>query len=278
MNCLRSVLKQYRVPDEIIVVDASSAVLPQDSLRFMEENDVLYIKSSKGLTLQRNIGVQIASGDLFSFIDDDVELEADYFRKVIDAFINHPDLGGCTGCISNITHYGKLSQLFRRIFLLDTSTGSGRLLLSGHPDFNHDMSQTESVEILSGCNMTYKKNVFHSNMFDENLTDYSLGEDVDFSFRVSRKYPLLQLADARLTHHMSQNARSSSVKGLSMLLSNSKYLSNKYFGMGLAPFTGWLWSAFGIGAIQLISSVRKRDMFEFRAFIQAFILISRSRL
>lgn len=69
---------------------------------------------------------------------------------------------------------------------------------------------TSSTEWLSGCNMAYKREVFEHLEFDWKLLKYSYSEDVDFSFRIFKKYgrgSIYILSDAKLVHNQSSSGR-----------------------------------------------------------------------
>jgi GT2 family glycosyltransferase len=75
-------------------------------------------------------------------------------------------------------------------------------------------STTRPTEALRLCGLAFRRDVFDEFSFDESLTGPALKEDIDFSYRVSRRYKLLIVPDARFRHlkspadRMSQQARS----------------------------------------------------------------------
>src|ERR1017187_3931880 len=89
-TCLDAINSQTCLPKEIIVVDASGDDKVKNEVEKNNpyKTEVKYIHSSPGLTLQRNIGVKAASGELIAFLDDDIVLENDYFERIIPVFAN----------------------------------------------------------------------------------------------------------------------------------------------------------------------------------------------
>ena len=80
VNLLDSLRNQTRLPDELIIVDASDN---DDTKNMLEEQgnqlpfDVVYRSTAPGLTRQRNIGISLSRGSLLFFFDDDVVLETE---------------------------------------------------------------------------------------------------------------------------------------------------------------------------------------------------------
>lgn len=213
--CIESILKQTFLPHEIIIVDSSEKKGLDSMLkrRFpITHPKIKYIYSKVSLTAARNIGVKHSSGDLIFFFDDDVILDKDYIKEVVKVFTNDKDgkIGGVMGQITNVQRIPKdwkdiLNLNLSRLFHLPRQ-GDGKILLSGFPTSVHGKKRTMKVEFLSGCMMAYRRKVFDTFMFDEQLgklSGYCYMEDVDFSYRVSRKYSLIYTPFAKLEHYPS---------------------------------------------------------------------------
>jgi len=191
VNLLDSLRNQTRLPDELIVVDASDN---DDTENMLAEQgnqlpfDVVYQRASPGSARQRNIGFGLSRVRYLFFFDDDVVLEPEYVRIIYDTFLEHGQgqLGGVTGRIANIKESPKAwERIFKRLFFL-SDFGQGKVKLSGFPSLRIG-EKPASVELLSGCNMVYPRKVFSQFLFDEALTGYSYMEDVDLSLRVGRE-------------------------------------------------------------------------------------------
>lgn len=112
VRCINSILKQNRLPDEIIVVNTGNVdTLSSKIKEMLNERKLacavrcLCICSNAGLTIQRNIGVKASSGDIIFFFDDDVVLEEDFVDKIVRVFEYDSDkkIGGASGIITNVT-------------------------------------------------------------------------------------------------------------------------------------------------------------------------------
>ncbi len=234
---LWSLREQTLLPIELIVVDASDSCATCDFIDAEKKNisfSIKYIQSAPCLTQQRNAGARQATGDYICFLDDDVVLDKEYLSKASEAFrIQGPvEVGGITGKITNAHSHRKWpDRLFSRIFFL-TESGSGRMKPSGFPTYRNGDAQAE-VEVLSGCNMMYSREVLYRFSFDEKLHGYCYMEDVDFSYRVGRYYRLIYQPKARLEHFPSTYRTADSRLLKRMLVRNQLYLARKNLPRGV---------------------------------------------
>jgi GT2 family glycosyltransferase len=231
VNFLDSLRNQTRLPDELIIVDASDnddtknmLVERSDQLPF----DVVYKRTSPGSARQRNIGFSLSRGNYLFFFDDDVVLEPEYIRIIEDTFDEQREekFGGMMGRITNTNQSSKLwDRVFKKIFFL-TDLGEGKVKLSGFPSLKIGKNPSY-VEVLSGCNMVYPREVFSQFLFDEALTGYSYMEDVDLSFRVGREYLLYYQPKARLNHYPTTYKTYDTRAFRKMMIQHHRYLFEK---------------------------------------------------
>lgn len=225
LRLLKALTEQYRQPNEVIIVDASFEDTLEDVLYVQKDTGhtqfpfrLVYIHSEPGLTKQRNIGVKASKADILVFLDDDTlpdRFYLSYLEKVFEEDEGH-EIGGAMGRITEErgskwdTFLRKLAIYYARLFLL-TRPGVGRIQISGfptHPFLNNSSKGRLDVEVLSGANMAYRRQVFEQGYwFDEWFSSYSYMEDVDFSYRVSRCWRLVYEPKALIRHLVSPSAR-----------------------------------------------------------------------
>lgn len=260
VTCLKSISVQTYSIAQLIIVDSSDQ--PLNSLsKFVDvfnrknfsSTNLVYLHTRPGLTFQRNRGVACAEADVVFFFDDDVVLPPQYIAYLMETFQANPDYGGGMGTIANI-HSGleRPSDYLRRFFLLTHSGGDGRMQRSGLPAHSHGKLDFMEVEVLSGA-AAYRSRVFDDFTFDENLTGYAYMEDVDFSYRVSRRYKLFYDPRAVLEHHHSPLARDKITANRRMFLVNHNYL----FFKNIYPNCRWcilyyIWSILGLFLLALL--------------------------
>lgn len=253
---LHSLNHQQMLPDELLIIDSSDS----DETCNLIANTVssvpyttTYIRSEKGLTKQRNLGVAKSCGQYLFFFDDDIILEPDYIKVVYNTFCQYSgqNIGGIAGKISNVTPKRDLAEgLFKKLFFL-TTLGNGKLKASGFPAHRMD-NQASFVEVVCGGTVAYTREVFSTFNFDEKLAGYSYMEDVDFSYRVSRKHRLLYQPQARLAHYATTYKNANSRILRRMMIQNHSYIFRKNISQDYYHLYAHLASVLGIFLYNLL--------------------------
>jgi GT2 family glycosyltransferase len=184
------------------VVDASR------DPRGVEVDDVDYVRTERAsLPAQRNLALEAARHDLVVFLDDDVELEPEYLAAVERWFSARQACVGVSGYIVNDDLRGWTGRLLR--LALGFANDDGKLRRSGDAAYLRRPAVATRVDLLSGCNMTYRRETIEGLglRFDERLGGYGYMEDVDFALLASDHGELWMLPEARLVHKKSLTAR-----------------------------------------------------------------------
>ncbi len=213
-DCLASLQRQTEPPIEILVVEANdapaSSLLPSICGEGVRALGVRVLRTRPGLPHQRNVGIDHAVGEILSFFDDDTVLEPGYLAAVADEFARDRDhrIGGVGGALvpDPTPQWSPLRRAFLKLFLLPHH-GTGRLQRSGHPEYLLSPAERQEVQFLSGCNMSFRREVFASARFDERLDGYAHGEDLHFSHLVSRCWRLVVTPRARIDHREAGGGR-----------------------------------------------------------------------
>ncbi len=94
LDLIRSLYKCFFADYEIIVVDNGSSKNNPDVIK-VEFPDVILLKSEKNLGFAggNNLGIQEAQGDYLLFINNDVEVERDFFEPLIQELDNDRSVG-----------------------------------------------------------------------------------------------------------------------------------------------------------------------------------------
>ena len=211
---LLNILEQSMLPDEIIIVDASEdgetkAVC--DALQTKSQSKIVYVKSVKGLTIQRDVGIKSSRGNFVLMLDDDVILDENCIEHLV-LFLSNPDnkeIGGVSAYIVN--QWGKdidnlWFRFLKKIGFFPKEIEAGKYLEWGFP-VELAYLKLEGVfaytDFLPGGSTLWKREVL--NYYKPNVDIYTYGgEDKEFSLRVGRKYKLAVLKKAKIVHYRSE--------------------------------------------------------------------------
>ncbi len=269
MSCLAAHAASPSIP--ILVIDASTteatryvcegiARRPESSL------NLIYRRASQpGLTHQRNEAVGICrelGAKLVHFIDDDTEVLAGYFDAVERRFHQDPTVMGVGGIIIN---QPLVKYLTIKSFFLMGSRRPASVLRSGRPVLGQypGARATARVEWLSGCSMSFRITAFDDQMFDSRLQGYSLGEDYDFGFRLSRKHRLAIEPMATCIHHLTPTARSSMRTHARQRTKATHDWVCEHSAFGLSRTAFW-WSTFGDFLLHAVNGTLRANVVSLR--------------
>ncbi len=237
-NCLDSLLVQTLPPDEVIVVDQSSDDSIKNILNEYQQKHSQVIQTfvyahqeQKSSARARNFGISLATGEIICFTDDDIILNPDYFEKVLGYF-KDPQVGGVAGNVLNppsmVQFKSRIRMLIMRIFLISSFDGKMSASGFGLPIFERKIDQVLEVELYSGYSMNFRRELILADPFDDWFEGYSFREDVDVSYRISRKAKLLMVPDAYFLHNHSYVGRTDIKTLKKMQLRNYRYVFLKH--------------------------------------------------
>jgi glycosyltransferase involved in cell wall biosynthesis len=195
---VKNVQNQTKKAKTLIVIDSSDEI-NSDLLNF-ESNKDLNLKyfhtSIKSASKQRNIGIDycftdlnIEDDDLILFLDDDLIIPDNYIEKLVNGI--KLGFNGISGISINpnfnVNLVTRILDVY--LFLFGIKTGfKGEVLKSGFTNPVDRRKNEKFIEVswLICCAMWQAK-FLRGIRFDENLTGYSLGEDVILSTHLKYK-------------------------------------------------------------------------------------------
>ncbi len=267
-KCLESILRQTFLPGEVIIVDNSN----REEIRIKKMAEgltpsfgkrnirLIYIhnKRENSSTVARNMGIQHSSGNIISFLDDDVILREKYYEEIIKVFKDNPKTLGVEGKVIFTTEGKRIrffvAQLLGRLFSLGfIEKNRCRVLPSLGVTYTSE-NKIINCQWISGASV-FKKEVFKKFRYDENLKKYSDGEDIDISFRIFRKYPhsLFIAPEAKYFHKVSPVGRVSGREKIRMKEIYRLYIFYKVMEQTFKHRAIYLWSRIGEIIFKIIS-------------------------
>jgi GT2 family glycosyltransferase len=209
---LRSLSSMAELPGEVIVVDGSPGFETEKSAQDVVRElalpfDLIYVRSPKGLTRQRNVGVDLSSKAFLFFLDDDAIPQAGYFRELRRVLVQDRAgaIGAVGGCIIN-----EIDKPISRRWQLRRTLG---IIPKVEPYiYNHagttaptglqkPFRGVREVDMFPGGACVIRRSVLNQIRFSEFFQGYSYGEDLEMSLRIRRQWRIQYCGDARVWHY-----------------------------------------------------------------------------
>ena len=250
---LHSVANQIRVPNEVIIVDASFNSKTKellDSSNFNLNLKYFMVEAEhRGLTKQRNFGIHKLASDseVVIFLDDDLIIEREFCQNILSNF-GDSEIIGAEGYITNehkwlrianneVINYNffqldgfkyklNVRDRFRKYLGLYPSKIQPGLI----PEYGHgktSLPPTDKIyfiEHLTGCMMAFRTDILMKVKFSEFFEGYGLYEDFDFSVRASAFGKLVADTNAKCEHHHDPSGRPNYFKYGKMVVWNGYYV------------------------------------------------------
>jgi GT2 family glycosyltransferase len=207
----RSLFEQTVGPQSLIIVDQSydeesrhrvEIELAKAAARGMAwKLNYIHDKEVSGGAMARNRAMNVADGNIWLFLDDDVVLEPEFIERLLAVYRENPDADGVSGIITNYPLPPVISRIWSRLFLRGPFHDE-RQPIYWRADRLRNAAPIV-VRRFGGGLMSFRASVVRDLRFDENLYGVSDGEDVDFCTRLGPDAKMLIAPSARLEHRHS---------------------------------------------------------------------------
>ncbi|HYO60273.1 MAG TPA: glycosyltransferase family 2 protein [Actinomycetota bacterium] len=266
LKTVRSLVAQTVLPAELVVVDSSEDTPTRAEIEALCSAAGIKLDfhhpAPRGLTVQRNVGIDRSTGDPVFFVDDDVWLDPDCHEEVLKEYERWgPELGGIRATPKRPARPSLGTRIYRRIFGIGGwwPEASGKVRPGFYAEGVSDSAGVRKLEYFNGWFMSYRREVFDHERFDEALAGYGYKEDIDFSYRVSRRYTLVQTPKARCDHLKSDASRLNSHQLQRMNLANQFYLHRKLMPQTAFHKAALWWAWIGLFILNLGKAAQTRD-------------------
>lgn len=272
---VRSVLRQTCLPSELLIVDQSlgnenrqgvAQAYVETAAPARQPVDLNYIQDSaiSGLTEARNRAIGVARGDIWLFLDDDVVLEPDFIKELMNVYQRYPHVAGVSGVVTNYTPYSWPFRLWSTVFLRGPFQDPRQAIYWKANRMRWD--EPVRVDRFTGALMSFRADVILGLRFDNNLRGVSDGEDVDFCASLGPYAVLMMAPRARLVHNQSPSGREQS-HWLRRHARSKHYLYRRNWQRGFRNRGCFIWLNIGYTLAAAFASARRHSAEPWRAML-----------
>jgi GT2 family glycosyltransferase/glycosyltransferase involved in cell wall biosynthesis len=208
--CIGSILRKTDYPNfEIVILDNSRGESPE-GIQYLHDLGLNVVECNLSFNWARlnNIGVRHATGELYLFLNDDIEItSADWLEQLVRQAVRPQ-----TGAVGALLYYPDGALQHAGVLLVDYGGGCVHLFHKQMPSENiyrklHET--TREVSAVTGACLMLSRNKFEeAGGFDEELA--VVGNDIDLCLRLTEKgYRNIWTPLCSLTHHESISRKSS---------------------------------------------------------------------
>ncbi len=285
-RCIRSIGEQTRLPRQVIVVDAGDLGEVRHILAAECEAQgiaFVYRQAQPSTTRQRNEGAALVDAEVTFFLDDDVELGKDYIEQILSVYESDPNgaIAGACGVLDPAPQPGRgFWQWYARLFLLPETRvdAAPRMKASNYPVHSTMLTQPRDTELMPSTAVSYRTSVFREFLFDANLTGYVMAEDLDLSYRVSRRYRLRVLPQAIFRHSKSPVSRNDRRETEKRRLLFTQYFFRKNLAGRLRCWLARYWALLGLGLRYAFVALKSGDAQWLQGYFAGLRAAARNRI
>jgi GT2 family glycosyltransferase len=262
IDLLRSIERLNNASVEVVVVDNGSKVNPKG--RLLEEFPwITFVRSETNLGFAggNNLGMKVASGEYFFFINNDTEFSGDILPRMVALLEQNPSVG----ILCPVIHYFQLPQhiQYAGFTAMNPYTGRNRCLTEIDSSSDNGINYTHFAH---GAAMLIPKLVVETvGMMDENYFLYY--EELDWSQSIKKAgFTIAVDTQSSLFHKESQSVGEGELK--SYLMARNRILYMRKFSKPFQLITFWLFFLGIASPWYIFQCVVKRKYSHIRAFME----------
>jgi GT2 family glycosyltransferase len=270
-----SIWQQSAGAREVIIVDQSRDGESREAVetqyrdlprKGQEPPELKYIRDASipGLAPARNRAMEVATGDIWLFLDDDVILERDFLQQILAVYASCIEAVGVSGVVTNYPRPAGISRVWNTVFV------RGPFFDDRQPVYWQAERLRNSGPIrvtrLGGGLMSFRAGAVRGRRFDENLLGVSDGEDADFCAHLGPQALLLIAPRARLVHNQSPAGREPG-HWLARHARALTYLYHRNWRHGVKNRLCYMWLNLGCALVASLACLRRGSLQPWRSLL-----------
>lgn len=245
---IANLTNQTILPTELLLIDGAPAVDTATeqivaTLMHLTPFPIRYIRHGGGTAIQRNVGIDHASGEFVAFIDDDIRLESDFFAHILQVFADDVNcqVGGVAGYITNQylnPHLSPRWRWYRRLKLFTTYEPGRYDFVTGYPINRYLQSphtMIRPIDFMGSNCAVWRRQVFAAGLrFDSFFWGHGVLEDAHLALRAGKQWTLLECGRAHCLHLHTPSGRESTRQTAVKTATNYRYVF-----VDIVPHRSW---------------------------------------
>jgi len=271
---VRSMLEGVALPSEVIIVDQSADRASYDAVHeeFQKARDrqsllprleYAHEPSIAGVSAARNVGMSLAQEAIWLFLDDDVIMEPDFIKELMDAYSDPLSVDGVSGIITNYALMPITHRLWLWIFERGPFADPRQPLYWNAK--TADITGNIKVPFFTGALMSFRAEAVRNVRFDEGAGACHC-EDTDVCLLLGKNARLVIAPRARLAHMISQSAREKA-HWIRMPTLSYAFLFRRHFSAKMSDRIQFYWLCAGLALMAGASSLRRFSLKPWRTFV-----------
>jgi GT2 family glycosyltransferase len=238
-HCIQRVLDQSNQRKEIIVIDSSSNDESEELISRYPDIRYVHVRGQRNNMPQaRNEGIQLSTGELIAFIDDDSMVQPGWLDALVEVY-QDDSIGAAGGRVIAMPE-PYCNQWKGEPHL--TVAASGRVVAK-----DAGLISTYPIEVdhLIGCNMSFRRKALEMvGGFDQNYTQTNLREETDMCVRVKKVgWRIIFHPSIAVMHFSARSLQPYFLERPTVQFSNGRngaYFALKHFGITPRTLAGQL--------------------------------------
>lgn len=223
--CIKRLLESISsfsfVPNQIVIVDASDDNNTRCIVEQMDNLNLEYYHTERGLAIQRNFGLSKARCEVVGFFDDDIIPDDNFFALLYDIFESMPEVYGVVPYVyesDNSERHDFKGYLMRFFEMLCGKSFFVKICRKNN--FNNRLTNEIVDNVLAnGCSF-YRRAVFGKYKFAQWMYGYCYGEDIEFGLRVASEFKIIGAGALRVHHYHEPAGRNNDFQVTQMKIYN----------------------------------------------------------
>lgn len=267
-RAVKSLCAQTVPACELIIIDQSCTYESRERvMRLVQESGLTVVyrwdPAISGLAAARNSAMDLAKGDVWLFLDDDIEMEPDFIEQLLVTYQEYPEAAGVSGIITNYPRPAAGFRAWSMCFVRGPFRDERQPLYWKAAELRR--SQPIQVTRFGGGLMSFRRRAVGNLRFDTALHRVCDGEDVDFCIRLGPAL-LLMNPRARLAHHHSPSERLTD-HWTRRAIRAQWYLYLKHWNCGVKNRVSAGWLILGYAMVVAVSCIRRLSTAPVSAFL-----------